>query len=378
MPPVLRRLAVLAALALLPLAPAAAAGATAPTVDAEAYIVIDPATGESFAQRAPDRKLPMASTTKIMTALIVLESADLDDVMTVPASAIVGESSAQLQAGERLSVRDLLTGLVVASGNDAALTLAQGVAGSEAAFVARMNRRARELGLASTRFANPHGLDARGHHSSVRDLVRVAEEAMRFPAFRRVAAQERATIPGPAGAGTRTYVSQNTLLDLDPDADGVKTGMTDGAGYALVAHARRRSLGLELYAALIGSPSAEARARDGERLLDWGFSHYARATLIPADATLARIPVDDRPGTSVPVRVASELSAPLRLGEPITQTLVAPTEVTAPVEEGQTLGAVTVRQGQRVVGRRDLVAAEAAGEPGLWDRVRAGVEALVP
>lgn len=374
----LRRLAVLAAMALLPLAPAVAAGATAPAVDAKAYIVVDPATGESFAQRAPDRKLPMASTTKIMTALIVLESADLDDVMTVPASAMVGESTAQLQAGERLPVRDLLTGLMVSSGNDAAVTLAEGVAGSQAAFVARMNRRARELGLTSTRFANPHGLDARGHHSSVRDLVRVAQEAMRFPVFRRVAAQRRATIPGPAGVGTRSYVSENALLDLDPDADGVKTGMTDGAGYALVAHARRRSLGLELYAALIGSPSAEARARDGERLLDWGFSHYARATLIPADATLARIPVDDRPGTTVPVRVAGELSAPLRLGEPVTQTLVAPTEVSAPVEIGQALGTVTVRQGERVVGRRDLVAAEAAGEPGLWDRVRAGVEALVP
>jgi D-alanyl-D-alanine carboxypeptidase (penicillin-binding protein 5/6) len=374
---VLRRLAVLAALALLPLAPAAA-GASAPTVDAAAYIVLDPATGETFAQRAPDRKLPMASTTKIMTALIVLESADLDDVMTVPASAIVGESSARLEPGERLPVRDLLTALMVASGNDAAVTLAEGVAGSQAAFVARMNRRARELGLTSTRFANPHGLDARGHHSSVRDLVRLAEVAMRIPAFRSVVADRRATIPGPAGVGARSYLSENLLLDLDPDVDGVKTGMTDGAGYALVAHARRRALGVELYAAMIGSPGAAARARDGERLLDWGFSHYARATLIPGDATLARIPVDDRPGTSVPVRVAGELSGSLRLGEPVTQTLVAPTEVTAPVDAGEVLGTVTVRQGERVVGRRELVAAEAAGEPSLWDRVRSGVEALVP
>jgi D-alanyl-D-alanine carboxypeptidase len=252
------------------------------------------------------------------------------------------------------------------------------VAGSQAAFVARMNRRARELGLASTRFANPHGLDARGHHSSVRDLVRLSEVAMRIPAFRRAVAERRATIPGPAGMGTRSYLSENLLLDLDPDADGVKTGMTDGAGFALVAHARRRPLGVEMYAALIGSPSDAARARDAERLLDWGFSHYARATLVPADATLARIPVDDRPGTTVPVGVDRDLEAPLRLGEPVTQELVAPTEVTAPVEAGEVLGTVTVRQGERVVGRRDLVATEAAGEPSLWDRVRAGVEALVP
>ena len=153
MPRVLRRLAVIAVLALLVAAwPARAA---APTVDADAYIVVEPATGEVLAQRAPDRGLPMASTTKIMTALIVLESADLEDVMTVPPEAAVGGSSGRLEAGEQLSVRDLLTALLVASGNDAAITLAEGVAGSQEAFVARMNRRARELGLTEDALREP-------------------------------------------------------------------------------------------------------------------------------------------------------------------------------------------------------------------------------
>jgi serine-type D-Ala-D-Ala carboxypeptidase (penicillin-binding protein 5/6) len=373
---VLRRLAVLAALALLVAAwPAQAA---APAVDADAYIVVDPGTGETLAQRAPDRELPMASTTKMMTALVVLETADLDDVMTVPAEAAIGGSTGSLVEGEMLSVRDLLTALLVASGNDAAMTLAVGVAGSERAFVARMNRRARELGLTETQFANPHGLDAPGHHSSVRDLVTLAQTAMRNPVFRRTVSSRRASIPGPNGAGTRSYVSENLLLDIDPDVDGVKTGMTDGAGFALVAHSRRRAGDPELYTALIGAPSDAARARDGERLLEYGRSFYAAATLIGEGTVFGRVPVDDRPGTSVPYVVAAPLVAPLRLGEPVSETVTAPPEIAAPVEEGQVIGSVTVRQGERVLGRRNLVAAESAGEPSIWDRVRAGVDGLMP
>jgi D-alanyl-D-alanine carboxypeptidase (penicillin-binding protein 5/6) len=376
MPRVLRWLAVLAVLASL--VAAWPAGAAAPTVDADAYIVVDPATGEVLAQRAPDRGLPMASTTKIMTALIALESAALDDVMTVPPEAAVGGSSGLLEPGERLSVRDLLTALLVASGNDAAITLAVGVAGSQEAFVARMNRRAGELGLTRTRFANPHGLDAAGHRSSVRDLVALAREAMKNPVFREIASQRRASIPGPGGAGTREFVSENRLLDLDPAVDGVKTGMTDGAGYALVAHARGDPESPELYLALIGASSEPARAEGGLDLLRYGRARYAPATLIAEGAVFGRVPVDDRPGTSVEYRAAAPLVAPLRLGVPVTETIAAPPEIAAPVEEGQVIGSVTVRQGGRVLGRRDLVAAESAGEPGIWDRVRAGVEALVP
>jgi D-alanyl-D-alanine carboxypeptidase len=260
----------------------------------------------------------------------------------------------------------------------AAITLAEGVAGSEPAFVARMNRRARELGLTATRFANSHGFDAPGHRSSVRDLVTLARAAMRHPVFREAVSRRRATIPGPNGAGTRSYLSENVLLDIDPDVDGVKTGMTDGAGYALVAHSRRRPTAPELYAALIGARSEAARAREGERLLDLGRSRYAPATLIAAGAVFGRVPVDDRPGTAVAYRAAAPLVAPLRLGEPVTETVTAPPELSGPVAAGEVIGSVTLRQGERVLGRRDLVTAESAGAPGVWDRVRAGVEALVP
>ncbi|HMN99408.1 MAG TPA: D-alanyl-D-alanine carboxypeptidase family protein [Miltoncostaeaceae bacterium] len=373
----LRRPAVLAVMAILL---AAVPGlAAAPRIAAPAYIVLNPATDEVLAQRAADRELPMASTTKIMTALIVLERADLDDTFTVPPEAVaVGGSTARLEEGEQISVRDLLTGLLVASGNDAAVTLADGVAGSQAAFVRMMNARAEELGLRHTHFANPHGLDAPGHHSSVRDLVTLAEVAMENPVFREDVASRRATIPGPGGVGERPLESENELLDIDPEADGVKTGMTDGAGYALVAHAGRSGLGLDLYLASLRSPSSDIRARDARALLDDAFSHYARARLLEPGTVVARAQVDGVPGATIPIVPAAALDAPLRLGEPVTATLVAPQEVEPPVERGDVVGTITYRQNDRAVGRMDLVAGESAGGPGLLDRLRAGWEELVP
>jgi D-alanyl-D-alanine carboxypeptidase (penicillin-binding protein 5/6) len=353
--------------------------AAAPRIAAPAYIVLNPGTGETLAQRAADRELPMASTTKIMTALIVLERADLDDRYTVPAEAVaVGGSTARLEEGEELSVRDLLTGLLVASGNDAAVTLADGVAGSQAAFVEMMNTRATELGLRHTHFANPHGLDAPGHYSTVRDLVSLARVAMEDPVFRELVSSRRASIPGPNGLGRRQLESENELLDIDPEADGVKTGMTDGAGYALVAHAGRAELGLDLYLASLRSPSSEIRARDARTLLDDAFAHYAKARLVAAGTVVARAEVDGVPGATIPLVPAAALDVPLRLGEPVTVTLVAPEEVEAPIEQGEVLGSITYRQNDRVVGQMDLVAGEGADGPGILDRLRAGWEELVP
>ena len=362
-----RRLAVLAALLALLGPPAARAAAPAPA--AAAYIVVNPATGEVLAERAPDRELPMASTTKIMTALVVLERARLDDVMTVPPeAAAIGGSTGSLRAGGRL----------VPSGNDAAITLAAGVAGSQAAFVDLMNARAAELGLTATRFANPHGLDAPGHRSSARDLVRLARAAMRYPFFREVVAMRTASIPGPGGRGARVYETRNGLLALDPEADGVKSGMTDRAGYALVARSRRAGLGVRLYVALIGSPSEEARARDADALLRWGFAQYARPVLIPPGSVYGAAEVEQRPGVRVDYAASGPLRAPIRLGRPVTETIVAPSQVRAPVRRGQALGEVVLRQGGRVLGRRELRATSTVSEASIWDRVRSGFASLLP
>jgi D-alanyl-D-alanine carboxypeptidase (penicillin-binding protein 5/6) len=356
-----------------------ATGAPAPRLDAAAYILVNPITGEVLARRAPDAPLPMASTTKIMTALLTLERARLGETARVPAeAAAVGGSTARLVPGERLSVRSLLVGLLVASGNDAAVTLADRVAGSQAAFVRLMNRRAAQLGLRHTEYATPHGLDRPGQHSSARDLVRLAEVAMANPVFRSIVSRRRATIPGAFGGPPRALESENDLLDIDPEADGVKTGHTSGAGYAMVAHARRRGLGLGLYAALIGEPSETQRALDARRLLDWGFAQYARPTLVPAGQVLGRAAVRDRPGVRVAARVVGPLRAVVRIGEPLRASVTMPPEVVAPVRAGQVLGSVAIRAGRRLVGRRPLVAATSVAAPSALDRVRAGWDRLVP
>lgn len=376
----LAAMALLCALAgLIAAPPAPAVVGQPPDIGAGSYILVNPATGETLAARSSEQPLSMASTTKIMTALIALERADLDDRFTVPErAALIGGSSAYLQAGESISVRDLITGLLVASGNDAAVTLAEGVAGSEEAFVALMNEKAAELGLTQTRFANPHGLDEDGHHASVRDLVTLAQVAMRNPVFRETVRHYTAEIPGPGGVGVRTLTSQNLLLERYAEADGVKTGMTDEAGYAVVAHARRKSLGVELYAAIIGSSSSEARAAEAEALLRWGFEQYARPTILRRGEVVGRVAVQYRPGVSVPYRVDRAVRPAIRLGEPVVEEIAAPAEVAGPVREGDVLGTITIRQNDDVLVRRDLVAAGSADSAGLFDRVNAGLRALIP
>lgn len=377
-PGVFRRGRALVGLAVA-LAVAVPAAAQAPVPQAESYVLTNTRTGAVLAAENPSERLPMASTTKIMTALIAIEQSDPDDVVTVPAEAAIGGSTAGLVTGEQLRMDDLLTGVLVGSGNDAAITAAHAVAGSEPAFVDLMNRRAEALGLNDTRFANSHGLDAPDHYSSVRDLVRLGRVAMRQQRFRERVGARRAVIPGPDGVGTRTFESKNGLLDIFEAADGIKTGQTADAGFALVARADSPELGVTLGLALIGSPSEAVRAFDAKRLFEWGFRQYARPELLTDGAVIGAAGIRDRPGVSVPYRVEGAVRMPIRLdGPPINEVITAPAELRAPVNEGDVVGEIVLRQGERELARRDLVAAESAAEPGLWDRVRGVLGSLTP
>lgn len=238
-----------------------------PSLTAASALLADSATQQPLMALDPYTPRPMASTTKIMTALLTLERARLDDRVVVPASALIGEASMGLQAGEVVTVEDLLWGLLLASGNDAALALAQHVAGSEAAFVDLMNRRAAELGLTGTRFANPHGLDADGHVSSAYDLWRLAEAAMAFPKFREIVASPTAVVAG------RQLWNRNELLTRYPGADGIKTGTTLKAGQVLVASVTRQQH--RAVAVVMGS---QDRYRDAEALFDAYFERFRWAS----------------------------------------------------------------------------------------------------
>lgn len=234
-----------------------------PPLTAASALLADSATQQPLMALDPYTPRPMASTTKIMTALLALERAQLDDPVVVPASALIGEASMGLQAGEVVTVEDLLWGLLLASGNDAALTLAQHVAGSEAAFVDLMNQRAAALGLTSTHFVNPHGLDADGHVSSAYDLWRLAEAAMAYPKFREIVASPTAVVAG------RQLWNRNELLTMYPGADGIKTGTTPQAGQALVASVTRD--GHRAIAVVLRS---QDRYRDAMALFDAYFERF--------------------------------------------------------------------------------------------------------
>lgn len=360
------------------LAPASALGAgAAPAPQGAAWLLVDGQTGEVLAERAADQPRAMASLTKMMTALVALESGDPDRVVQVaPAAAAVGESSAGLRPGERISVRDLVRALMIGSGNDAGTALAYAIAGSEGEFVVRMNDKAKALGLSRTRFANPHGLDAPGQESSPQDLLVLGREVMKEPFLRRLVAKRSVTIPGPGGQGTRRLESQNDLLSIMPGADGIKTGNTDRAGYTLVAHATSPRLGRELYAVLMGEPDRATRARDAKALLEWGFSNYARPVVVPRGRPVVDVPVQGVPGATVALAPPSPVAATIRVGRPVTMRVSAPSVAPTPVARGQRLGTLEVRQGDDVVARSALVARAPVGAPGFADSLRTALSGI--
>ena len=234
----------------------------APDLSARSAILIDGSSGETLFEKDADRRSLIASTTKIMTGLLVAEQCDPDAPVTVPAEAAgVEGSSLYLKEGETLTVRDLLYGLMLRSGNDAAVALAIHLDGSVAQFVRRMNARAYEIGLTDTHYANPHGLDSEENYSTARDLAKLSAEAMKNPAFRQVVSTETYSF------GDRRAVNHNKLLRRYDGAVGVKTGFTKAAGRILVSAAERD--GVRLIAVTIHAPDDW---NDHEKLLDYGFA----------------------------------------------------------------------------------------------------------
>ena len=248
-----------------------------PRVEARAWALIDARTGEVLTSHAASQHLLIASTTKLMTAWVALHELPLGRIVrAAPYHATYGESLLGLRPGQRISVRDLLYGMVLVSGNDAAYDLALAAAGSESHFVRQMNGQASSLGLANTHYANPIGLDQRGNYSSARDLTTLAQRLLRIPAFARIADSRSALLR--SLRPPRRIVSINELLRMAPWVNGVKTGHTSGAGFVLVGSGSRK--GVELISAAIGAPTDEDRFTDNLKLLDYGFSLYRRHTAV--------------------------------------------------------------------------------------------------
>jgi len=360
-------LAVAVALLAVLLVAAAATAAPAPPVQARAVLVADGRTGDVLYELNADRRMAMASITKLMTAIVTLERARPGDVVTVSPRAVApGGSSILLQAGEELRVRELLAAALIQSANDSAFALAAEVGdGSIRRFVGLMNAEAAELGLSDTHYVRPDGLDRPGHYSTARDTFELAQLAMQRPLVRKLVRKRTAHI-----APDRQLTSWNDLLWTYPGLIGVKTGHTDRAGWAEVAAAKRGPT--TLYAVILGSPARQRRNADLAKLLDWGFDQYVSYPVLRAGERYATAAVPFAEGERLDLVAAAGASELVRLGDgsSFVERVIAPEMVDLPVQKGQKLGEVVVMEGDREVARTDLVAAWDLPEPPLEERVR--------
>ena len=355
--------------ALLAAGPAGAAGA--PTLQARAAFLVQPDTRDVIYARHPDARRSIASTTKIMTALVALDHYKLSQTLTIPPyTPGVGESLVGLRTGERMTFADLLRAMMLPSANDAAHAVAVSEAGSVPAFVALMNHRARQLGLRNTHFTNPIGLDEPGNYSSARDIVELALLLRRNAFVRGIVAQPRAELR--TGDHPRIVVNRNDLVARYSFVNGIKTGHTIDAGYVLVGSATRH--GVTVLSSVLGDPSISARDADSIALLRYGLSLYHRVTAVHTNRALATPPVKDEGDTRARLVAAAPLSAVVRRGEHLRVRVVgAPDQVSGPLPAGRREGTVELLRRGQVVARAALVTAAAVPRPTITQRVRAWV-----
>lgn len=335
--------------------------AAEPVITAPSAAVIETSTGTVLYAKNADQVRGMASTTKLMTALVALDRRPLTTVLTAGSyRASPAETRLGLQAGEQLTLADLVRAMMLPSANDAAQTVAQRTGGSVSRFVALMNARAREEGLTRTRFANPVGLDNPRHHTTARELARIGVLAHDNPFLR--ATVKRRTITLTSGAAPRTITNRNRTLGVRLPGggviDGMKTGHTTAAGYALVGSATRG--GVTVVSAVLGDPSEATRDADTIKLLRWASGLMQRRTLVRTGDASAPVAVQDGKAERVAVVAAQSITRVVPRGEPVTLRPVGVSAtLEAPVRKGAKVGSAQVLVGGRVLATIPLVTRDA-------------------
>ncbi len=322
---------------------------------ARASILMEMDTGRVLYAQNAHEALPMASTTKVMTALVALENGDLNSVVTAGPNAFgVPGTSIYLELGEQLTLQQMLYGLMLASGNDAAVAIAEHIGGTVSDFCALMTARAEEIGCENTVFRTPHGLPAEGHHTTAYDLALITREAMRNPVFREIVSTQRMTLPWAGHDYDRVLTNKNRLLSSYPGAIGVKTGYTKAAGRCLVFAAERE--GMTLIGAVLNGPDwfDEAAA-----LLDRGFDHWQRVTILSAGETARVIPVTGGVKDSVRAIASQDVAGPVPLDAWPDLILDLPDSLEAGVQKGQVIGTASLKDQGEILVTVPLVAAEA-------------------
>ncbi len=328
------------------------------TLPARSAILMEQDTGRVLFEKNPDEPMPPASITKVMTLLLTMEAIEsgqirlTDMVACSEYAASMGGSQIWLEPGEEMSVDDLLKATAIASANDAAVDLAELVAGSEDAFVDRMNARAAELGMENTHFMNATGLDEEGHVSTARDIALMSRALLQYPLISEYSKIWMSSLRN----GETQLVNTNKLIRFYNGCTGLKTGTTDGAGSCLSASATRK--GLSLIAVTLGSPTSAERFSAARGLLDYGFANYVKAPIPPLEG-IGPVHVTRGVEDQVDVHANQPDSVIIRSGQQvkITQEPELVEEVEAPVEAGQRLGKVAVKMDGELLLEYDLVAA---------------------
>lgn len=358
--------ALLAFSLVLPVSAAPSEGQTL-SFDCKSAILMDARTGEVLFSQNADEALPPASVTKVMTLLLVMEAIEdgrlsLDDVVTASAHASsMGGSQIFLKEGEQMTVEDLVKSVVIASANDAALALAEHLSGSEEAFVARMNERASELGMANTHFENTNGLDdtVERHVTSARDIALMSRELIKHEKITEFASIWQDTIRG----GEFGLTNTNRLVRFYRGATGLKTGSTAKAGFCISATAERD--GMSLICVIMGAPSRDIRNAAATSLLDWGFANFALYTHRASDLSPLRVcgGVSERCALR-----AEEFSAVVPRGEVsrVSVRTELPDALDAPVAEGDEVGRIVYTLGERDLGSVPILACESVERVGFW------------
>ena len=341
-----------------------AARAAGPSVSAASAILVDGGSGRVLYEKNARQPRPIASITKLMTALVaVRRHPELSDAVTIrPEWTGIEGSSMYLRAGETLTLEELLYGLLLVSGNDAAAAVAGFCAGDEAVFVSWMNEEAARLGMADTHFTNPSGLSEEGHYSTAADMAVLARAVLADERLARIVGTRSTSAAG------RTLTNHNKLLWRYEGCVGLKTGYTEAAGRTLVSAARRD--GQTLIAVTLNAPDDWA---DHAALFDCGFAGYPSAMLALAGRTVSAVPVEGSLCRFAPVETASDVFYPLAAGERVRARLELPESVTAPVTAGERAGRLVFTLEGETVGETELVysrsvSADLAG-PGLLERL---------
>lgn len=336
-------------------------------LNAKSAILMEESTGNILYESNPDERLPIASVTKVMTMLLIMEAVDsgkisLDDMVTVSENAMsYGGSTMFLETGEQLTVNDMLKGIAVASANDGCVAMAEHLAGSESAFVDMMNEKAKELGMENTHFMNTNGLDEDDHYSSARDVAIMSRELMKHETIFNYTSIWMDTLRG----GKFQLANTNKLIRFYDGANGLKTGSTSKALCCLSAAAKRNDM--QLIAVVLGAPTSAERFASAKSLLDYGFANYAVNTQITAGDEVQKIAVEKGVDKEAGVVAGDSCSTLVKKGQEdnITKEIKIDETITAPIEAGQKIGTMTISRDGEVIADIDLNASSAVEKKGI-------------